>query len=230
MAADLHTPSQTVGDSVLWKEKTMKTEGLAVQPVPGVPENRAQCRPISGHSQWSTDGSAAKNRRTNCVLILILIVCATGCSSGKSGTGTGTSMQGTWTVTGNLGTQSGNETYQVKFVSSPCSVMSPVGTFSVQGPVCFIANNNTGQGSISGKGLLSNASNTGEGVLIGVAANPVPSNAPLNLLFVLGEKNGTFIEFTGSGTVANSTMTGTGSCSPNTPMCQGISATFSGTQ
>jgi hypothetical protein len=25
-------------------------------------------------------------------------------------------------------------------------------------------------------------------------------------------------------------MTGTGSCSPNTPMCQGISATFSGTQ
>jgi hypothetical protein len=211
----------------------MKTEGLAVQPVLGVPENRAQCCPISGHSKWSSDGSAAaKNRRwTNCVLILILILIffATGCSSAKSGVGTGTSMEGTWTVTGNLGTQSGNETYQVTFVSSPCSVISPVGTFSVQGPVCFIANNNTGQGSISGKGLLSNASNTGEGVLIGVAANPVPASSTLNLLFVLGEQNGTFVEFTGSGTVVNGTMTGSGACSPSTPMCQGMSATFSGT-
>jgi hypothetical protein len=25
-------------------------------------------------------------------------------------------------------------------------------------------------------------------------------------------------------------MTGTGSCSPNTPICQGVSTTFSGTQ
>ena len=164
------------------------------------------------------------------ILILILILFAAGCSStNSSGGGPGTSMQGTWTVTGNLGTQSGNETYQVTFVSSPCSVISPVGTFSVQGPVCFIANNNTGQGSISGQGLLSNASNTGEGVLIGVASNPVPANSTVNLLFVLGEKNGTFLEFTGSGTVVNGTMTGSGACSPSTPMCQGMSATFSGT-
>jgi len=210
----------------------MKTEGLAVQPVRGVPENRAQCRPISGHSQSSSDGSAATNRRrTNCVLILtlILIGSATGCNSAKSGMGTSTSMQGTWTVTGNLGTQSGNETYQVALVPSPCTVISPVGTFSVQGPVCFIANNNTGQGSISGKGLLSNASNTGEGVLIGVASNPAPANATLNLLFVLGEKDGTFVEFIGNATVANGTMTGSGTCSPSTPMCQGVSATFTGT-
>jgi hypothetical protein len=217
------------------KGKTMKTKALAVQPILGVTENRAQRCLISGHSLSPSDGSAwaANERGTKRILIsiLILIVFATGCNSTKSGmgTGTGTSMQGTWTVTGNLGTQSGNETYQVSFVPSPCSVMSPVGTFSVQGPVCFIANNNTGQGSISGKGLLSNASNTGEGVLLGVASNPVPANATFNLLFVLGEKNGSFIEFTGSGTVANGTMTGTGSCSPSTPMCQGLSGTFSGT-
>jgi hypothetical protein len=104
-----------------------------------------------------------------------------------------------------------------------------VGTFSVQGPVCFVANNNSGQGSISGKGLLSNASNTGEGVLIGVPANPVPANSTINLLFVLGESNGTFVEFTGSGTVANGTMSGTGSCSANTSLCQGTTATFTGT-
>ena len=42
----------------------------------------------------------------------------------------GTSIQGMWTVTGNLGAQSGSETYQVAFVPSPCSVTSPVGTFS----------------------------------------------------------------------------------------------------
>jgi len=87
-----------------------------------------------------------------------------------------------------------------------------------------------GAGLHSGKGPLSNASNTGEGVLIGVAANLVPANSTLNLLFVLGEKNGTFIEFTGSGTVANGTITGSGTCSPSTPMCQGMSATFSGNQ
>ena len=63
-----------------------------------------------------------------------------------------------------------------------------------------------------------------------MAANLVPANSTLNLLFVLGEKNGTFIEFTGSGTVANGTITGSGTCSPSTPMCQGMSATFSGNQ
>jgi hypothetical protein len=162
---------------------------------------------------------------------LILALLISGCSSSMSSQGgSGTSMQGTWSVTGNLGTQSGDETYQVVLVSSPCSVVSPVGTFSVQGPVCFIANNNSGKGSISGKGLLSNAGNTGEGILIGVPANPVPDNSTINLLFVLGEKNGNFVEFTGSGTVTKGTMTGSGSCSTSTPLCQGVSATFTGTE
>jgi len=162
-------------------------------------------------------------------LILILIVFAAGCNSAKNaGGGSGTSMQGTWTVTGNLGSQGGSGTYQLELVSSPCSVTTPVGVFSVQGPVCFIANNNTGQGSISGTGLPSSSKNTGQGVLIGVASNPVPADATFSLLFVAGDKNGNVVEFTGSGTVANGTMTGTGSCSPSTPMCQGVTGTFSG--
>ena len=169
------------------------------------------------------------------LLILILIVAA-GCSSAKNaGGGSGTSMQGTWAVTGNLqctqGCGSGvSNTYQVALVSSPCSVTTPVGMFSVQGPVCFIANNNTGEGSISGTGLPNSPKSTGQGVLVGVPSNPVPANATVNLLFVAGDKNGNFAEFTGSGTVANGKMTGTGSCSPNTPVCQGASATFSGNQ
>ena len=166
------------------------------------------------------------------LVILIFVVFAAGCGSSKNSGGLGTSMQGMWTVTGNVSSQQGggSGTYQVALVSSPCSVTSPVGTFTVDGPVCFIANNNSGQGSISGKGLLSSAKNTGEGILIGVPSNPVPANATINLLFVLGDANGNVVEFTGSGTVTNGTMTGTGSCSTNTSVCQGMSATFSGTE
>ena len=166
------------------------------------------------------------------ILILILIVFAVGCNSAKNtdgGSAPGTSMQGTWKVsgTGNFGSQSGSGTYQVALVPSPCSVTTPVGTFSVQGPVCFIANNNSAQGSISGTGLPSSSKNNGQGVLVGVASNPVPANAPINLLFVVGESNGTVLEFTGSATVANGTMKGTGSCSTSTPLCQGATGTFS---
>jgi len=165
------------------------------------------------------------------ILILISIVFAVGCSSSKkAGSGSETSLQGMWTVTGNLGSLGGSGTYQVSLVSSPCSVTTPVGMFSVQGPVCFTANNNNGQGSISGSGLPSTSKNTGQGVLIGVAANPVPANGTFNLLFVAGDGGGDFVEFTGSGTLVNGTMTGSGSCNASTPMCQGMSGTFSGTR
>jgi hypothetical protein len=203
----------------------MRTKTLTVQSMQEMTENRAKACQVPGHSPSSHARCPALFG------LLVLLIVAAGCNSAKNTLGeSGTSIQGMWTVTGNLGAQSGSETYQVAFVPSPCSVMSPVGTFSVQGPVCFIANNNTGQGSISGKGLLSNSNNTGEGVLIGVASDPVPANATFNLLFVLGEQNGNFVEFTGSGTIANGTMTGTGSCSPGTPLCQGSSGTFSGNQ
>lgn len=165
------------------------------------------------------------------ILTLILIAFAAGCSSSRNaGGGPGTSMQGMWSVTGNLGSQGGPATYQVVFVSSPCSVTSPVGTFSVQGPVCFIANNNSGQGSISAQGASSPAKSMAQGVLIGVASNPVPANGTFDLLFVAGEGSGNFIEFTGSGTVTSGAMTGSGSCSASTPMCQGLSGTFTGNQ
>jgi hypothetical protein len=166
-------------------------------------------------------------------LVLIVMVFAAGCSSSNNGSGTSTpptSMQGTWTATGNLsGSGSGSGTYQIALVPSPCSVITPLGTFSVQGPVCFIANNNSAQGSISGSGLPSSSNNIGQGVLIGVAANPVPANGTFNLLFV-SAIGANFVEFTGNGTVTNGTMKGSGSCSASTSLCQGLSATFSGTE
>lgn len=160
------------------------------------------------------------------VLIAILIAFTASCSSSNNTSGgTGTPLPGTWSITGNISSQSGSHTYQVVLVSSPCSVTSPVGTFSVQGPVCFIANSNSGLGSITGAGV----SATGQGVLVGVSANPVPTGGSFNLVFVAGNASGNFVEFTGSGTVTSGALTGTGSCSSSTPMCQGISAAFSGT-
>jgi|HubBroStandDraft_5_1064220.scaffolds.fasta_scaffold15102_3 hypothetical protein len=167
------------------------------------------------------------------ILILILIAFATGCSSSSNSSGgSGTSMQGTWTVTGSFSQQRGptpqssSGPYQVELVSSPCSVITPVGTFSVEGTVCFIANNNSGQGSISGPGIA--AKSTGQGVLIGVPSNPLPSGGTFNLLFIDADQSLNFIEFTGSGTVSNGMMKGSGSCSSSTPMCQGATGTFSG--
>jgi hypothetical protein len=183
-----------------------------------------------------------KERSMRCILISILVVFAAGCNSAKNAASgsvpSGTSMQGSWSVTatatstGSVGSQCNNGvcapgTYQVEMVSSPCSVTTPVGTFSVQGPVCFIANNNSGQGNISGTGLPNSSTNEGQGVLIGVVSDPVPVGATLNLVFVAANNSG-FAEFTGSGTVGNGTMTGTGSCSSNTPVCHGVSGTFSG--
>ena len=101
-------------------------------------------------------GTSEQRRDMKRLFILILIVFTAGCSSSKNSGASGTSMQGMWTVTGNVSSQqgAGSGTYQVALVSSPCSVTSPVGTFTVDGPVCFIANNNSGQGSISGKDYL----------------------------------------------------------------------------
>jgi len=172
------------------------------------------------------------------ILTLIMLVLAAGCSSSNKTPQSGTTMDGLWSISatatsaGNFGFQCpqdcGPGTYQVTFVSSPCSVTTPVGTFSAKGPVCFIANNNSGQGSISGTGLSTTVKNKQEGVLMGVSANPVPDGGTFSLLFIAGDNNGNFLEGTASGTITNGSMTGTGSCSSNTPMCQGVSGTFSG--
>ncbi|MCU1250097.1 MAG: hypothetical protein JWQ49_3126 [Edaphobacter sp.] len=176
-------------------------------------------------------------------LMLILLLLTAGCSSTKdpgSASASGTSMVGNWTVsttatsTGNLGSQCsqscGPGSYQLMLIQSPCTVTTPVGTFSVQGPACFIANNNSGQGSISGTGIPSSVKSTSQGVLIGVPSDPVSSGATLNLVFVAGNRNGNFVKFTGSGTITNGVMAGTGSCSTSTPICDGVTGTFSGSK
>jgi hypothetical protein len=169
-----------------------------------------------------------KEKNMKITLMLVLIVFSVGCDSFKNtgaGSDTGTSMLGKWAIRGDLGSQGGPITYHLTLVSSPCTVTTPIGIFSVKGPVCFTANNNSGQGSIA-----SLSRSTAQGVLLGVTSDPVPADAAFEMLFVAGDWKGNVVEFSGTGKVINGSMNGIGSCTINTPICQGISGKFSGEQ
>jgi hypothetical protein len=147
-------------------------------------------------------------------------------SSQQSGSNSTTNIQGSWAITAAEAGGSGS-VFHVTLVSSPCSVATPIGTFTVQGPTCFIADDNTGQGSISGSGSFIYPP---QGVLIGVAANPASANAAIDLLFAEADQYGDAAVFGGTGTVSKGTITGNWSCNPDSPVCSGLSGTFSGTQ
>jgi len=159
------------------------------------------------------------------MLLLVVMAVVAGCSSdgatGSGGASTGTTeMSGTWNASGTGACTSGctgvTASYQVKLVSSPCSVTTPLGVFSVQGSVCFIANNNSGSGSIAGSGIPT--------------SSKVPDNSTVNLVFVSAASGGKFTEFTGTATVVGGKMTGSGVCSSaSTSSCTGTSATFTAT-
>ena len=157
---------------------------------------------------------------------ILLLALTIGCGGSKSGSAK-TSIQGNWSVTTTDNTDGLHSVLQTTLVSSACTVSTPIGTFTVQGPTCFIADNNTGQGSVSGTGSLIYPP---QGVLVGVPANPAPDNSSLNLLFVEADQFGDAAVFEGKGTVASGTMTGTWSCDSNSPICSGLNGTFSGTQ
>jgi hypothetical protein len=157
---------------------------------------------------------------------LSVVMSLSSCGSSSSGNSTSTTkMQGKWTITA-TGTSS-SSVFSATLVSSPCSVATPIGTFTVVEPVCFIADDNTGQGSISGTGTFIYPP---QGVLIGVPANPASGNASLELLFAEADQFGDAAVFGGTGTVSNGTITGTWSCNPSSPACLGLSGTFSGKQ
>ena len=169
------------------------------------------------------------------MLMLNLALFAAGCSSSKPSASSvaPTEMVGTWnvSVTGTFGTSTVPGTFQVKLISSACSVTTPLGVFSVQGSACFIANNNSGAGAISGVSIPSTSKNLGQGILVGVASDPVPDNSPINMVFVSSQSGGkSFQEFTGTATISAAKMTGSGACSTaSTASCTGAAATFTAT-
>ncbi len=160
-------------------------------------------------------------------LIGMLTIFVTACGSNNSSVdASGTEIPGDWTITANIVGLTAS-VFSVTFVSSQCSVATTVGTFTVQGPSCFIADYNTGQGSISGSGQF-----TLMGVLVGSLSNALPANtaAPIDLLFVEADDYGDVSVFNGTGAVANGTMSGTWVCNTDSPVCAGLSGTFSATQ
>jgi hypothetical protein len=170
--------------------------------------------------------------RVYCIGLLIVSISFTGCGSSNSNSNSGaeanaatTNIQGSWAITASEAGGS-SSVFNVTLVTSPCSVATPIGTFTVQGPSCFIADDNTGQGSISGTG---NFFYPPQGVLIGVPANPAPSNASVDLLFAEADQFGDAAVFGGNGTISGGKLTGTWSCNPDSPVCAGLTGTFSGT-
>jgi hypothetical protein len=158
--------------------------------------------------------------------------CGGGSDTGSSGS---TSLAGNWTITANQANSTSSSVFQVALVSSACSVSTPIGTFTVQGPSCFIADDNSGQGSITGTGSFIYPP---QGVLLGATVSPVPSGqtASINLLFVEADQFGDAAVFSGTGTVTSASGSGTAAlsgnweCASNSPACVGLSGTFSGTQ
>src|ERR1700691_1897045 len=73
-----------------------------------------------------------------------------GGSSGQPGGGSpdDISMQGTWTVT--TSADGASSTSQVALVPSPCSLVLFDTTFNFSGQSCFIADNLSGTGSVTG--------------------------------------------------------------------------------
>ena len=189
------------------------------------------------------------------MVVLVVLAGIAGCNSGGGSTNTGstsgagtTSMAGTWTVTGtgtcsgtNCGYDAGSATatYSVILSASPCTVSTPLGSFSVSGSTCFIANNNATNGAITGtytgvyggkpNGPITLSKNSGVGVLVGVPSNPVPDNSTVNLVFVSTVNKTSYAEFTGTGTIAAGKLTGTGTCSTATAICAGSSVSFTAT-
>jgi hypothetical protein len=101
---------------------------------------------------------------------------------------------------------------------------------SVVGPACF---NALGGGSDNQVGTLSQSA-PGEplNLMLGVPANPVTSGSAFNLLYMEVIADGTegIWQIDGTGTISNGTASGTWVCDASTPLCSGISGTFSATQ
>jgi hypothetical protein len=131
---------------------------------------------------------------------VVLSSCGGGGSSSNSSSSTNASLEisGSWTISSSSGNSQNSMT--ASLVSSPCQVNTPIGTFSVYtdsslttlASTCFIADDNSGQGSISG------TSGTflypPQGVLLGVQSDPVAANSSeaIGAIFVEADAFGNY--------------------------------------
>jgi hypothetical protein len=168
-----------------------------------------------------------KDMRLLAMLSFALFLPSCGGGSSSTSNSTTTNLIGSWTITATETGSSSTSVFTVTLVSSPCSVSTPIGTFTVQGPSCAIADDNSGQGSITGTGTFFYPP---QGVLIGATASPAPNGTSIDLLFVEADQVGDAAVFGGVGTISNGTLSGNWACSAGSPICSGLTGAFSGTQ
>lgn len=157
----------------------------------------------------------------------ILCLLLTGCGTNSKPAVTGTQLTGTWNVTVN---QSGQPsvTLSTFVVGGPCQVSDGSGdTFTVQGPSCVLADDQTGQGHVSSQ----NSTLVPEGVLLGASANPASNGSPVNFLYAAkSASTQTYYVFSGVGTVSNGQISGSWSCYPSVTICSGRTGSFTAAQ
>lgn len=164
------------------------------------------------------------------ILCLLLTGLTTECGSNSKPAVTGTQLTGTWNVTVNQSSPSGQPsvTLSAFVVGGPCQVQDSTGdTFTVQGPSCVLADDQAGQGHVSSQ----NSTLVPEGVLLGSPANPAANGASVNFLYA--SKNSAtqdWYVFQGSGVISNGQISGSWSCYPNVTICSGWTGTFTATQ
>jgi hypothetical protein len=158
--------------------------------------------------------------KTNLMLIGVLLAVSLACgTTNNSAASKSNSMVGSWAISATNGV-GGQSVFQVNLISSPCTVSTPVGTFAVAGSSCSIADDNTGQGSISGTGSFFFPP---QGVLIGGS-----SSGQIDGVFVEADQYGDFAVIDGKGTLSNGAISGTWTCNSGTAVCFGLNGTFSG--
>jgi hypothetical protein len=162
---------------------------------------------------------------TKCFLLgslsLLLASCGGG-SNSNSGSGN-TQLSGQWNLT------VGSNAIQANLVSSSCTVPTTIGTFDVNEADCFLADDVTNQGSISGSGQFVYPP---VGVLIGASVATLPSSGtiPFQGFYVEANQSAYSVwDINGTITQPGSTMSGTYACDSQTPVCFGIGGSFSGT-
>ena len=180
-------------------------------------------------------------RKVNVFVCLLALAVATGCGASQSGSNNNSSgvpsLAGTWLVTAEqTGVQGGfYSEMNVTLVPSACSVSTPIGTFTVQGTSCYIADSNSGQGSITEASVPTSFLLPPQGVLIGIGP-PIPTNnsPQVDFVFVEADTSGDVVVFNGNGTYGPQGnvfgFTGTWQTNANSTLGQGDAGSFSATQ
>ena len=139
------------------------------------------------------------------VLLMFTIGCGGGQADSSSPPNPAQGFTGAWTA--QMTSTVGVANLQMTLVSSPCSVSTPLGTFSITSANnCYLADDNTGQGSISGSGAFAL---TPQGLLMGVANPPTPGAAlPVAVWFVEADQYGDAEVFVGQGSFQSGEATG----------------------